>query len=346
MKKWTDEEINFLINNYSIYGSEYCISYLNRSWSSVIGMATKLKLKAKKRNSLNIEEKEFLKINYPIYGCEYCMNALNRSKKTIQKSAHILKLKTNDGVKENNIRKKRRINNLEKYDVSNIITVKNKFSAYILGYLWSDGYIGRNNKHLTSISLVKEDAEFLFRILNDVCYGWTIGKEINKYWKNSNGEIKKAQNQRTIRIYSQELFDFLNKYDYGVKSNIGFNKIFSIISKEFKPFFILGLFDGDGHFNYQYRNNKYHSGEFVITASYDYDWSCLEKYFNNNEIEYSTYRLIVPLGRISNIIVRKKQSLIKLYNMIYCDEFRGLDRKYEKYQNYITKINNVDNDKY
>jgi hypothetical protein len=52
------------------------------------------------------------------------------------------------------------------------------------------------------------------------------------------------------------------------------------------------------------------------------------------------------LGRISNIIVRKKQSLIKLYNMIYCDEFRGLDRKYEKYQNYITKINNVDNDKY
>ena len=97
----------------------------------------------------------------------------------------------------------------------------------------------------------------------------------------------------------------------------------------------MGLFDGDGHFNYQFRKNKYNSGEFVITSGYDYDWTVLENYYVKNNIEYSLYRMIVPLGRISTIIVRKRKSLINLYKLLYGDEFKGLDRKHKNYIKYI-----------
>lgn len=333
-KKWDECEIDFLINNYSKFGTEYCVKNLNRSWSSIIGMATNLKLKAKKRNSLNKDEKEFLKINYPKYGCEYCMNALNRSKGIIQMNAHNLLLKTDIGVKCDNMKKTRKINNYKKYNIKTIKLVENKFIAYILGYLWADGYVSSENGYVSSISIVKDDADFLYDIMSKTSDCWNIGGEISKYWVNDKNEKIKAQNQKIIRSYSQELYYFLIENDFNLKSCVGFDKIFSKIPEEFKSFFLLGLYDGDGHFNYQFRKNKYHSGEFVITSSFDYDWGCLENYFNENNIEYRIYRCVVKLGRVSRIIVRKHKSLMILYDLLYSDDFKGLNRKYVKFLKY------------
>jgi hypothetical protein len=334
-KNWSDNEIDYLNNNYSEYGTKYCVNYLNRSWSSVVGMAAKLKLKAKKRNALNKTEKNFLRINYPIYGSEYCMNKLNRSKAIIQSNTHDMELKTNEGVKGVNIINKRKKINYLKYNISKIITIENKYAAYLLGYFWADGHVRKDHAYLTTINLVKNDAEFLYNIVTNISDGWTIGKEIKKYWTNNVGEIIRAQNQRTIRSYSQELFYFLEKNDYLIKSNVNFNKIWLKIPENLKSFFILGYYDGDGHFNYQFRHNKYHSGEFVITSSYNYDWSTLEQFYKENKIEYSIYRTFEKLGRVSRIIVRKRDSLIKLYALLYNDEFKGLERKYSKFLKYI-----------
>ncbi len=282
----------------------------------------------------------FLVENYPKYGVDYCVKSLNRTKGSINKKRNKLGIKTKDGVKGKNISKTRKLNNYKKYDVSNLITVSNKYAAYVLGYLWADGHIIQNHSFLTSINLVKSDAEFLYKILISINEGWKIGNEIKKYWKNSKGEIKQAQNQRIIRIYSQELFYFLLNNDYGDKSVKSFKKIWRLIPENLKSFFILGLYDGDGHFNYQLRKNKYHSGEFVITASYDYDWSILEDYFKKNNIEYSLYRFIVKLGKVSHIIVRKKESLCKLYDLLYFDDnFKGLERKHKKYLKYMLNVN-------
>ena len=339
MKKWSDNEISWLKNNYSISGTTECVKYLNRTWSSIIGMATKLGLKAKKPGAFSKEELLYLCENYPKYGVEYCSNKLNRTKGSINKKIHNLQIKTNIGVKENNIRKKRKLNNYNRYDVSNIVNISSNYVAYILGYLWADGYISKNDKFLTAVNLVNSDAEFLYNILISINDGWKIGSEIKKYWTNSDGEIKQAQNQRYIRIYSQELHKFLKENDYSEKSNKSFSKIWNIMSNERKSYFILGLFDGDGNFNYQFRKNKYHSGEFVITSSYDYDWSTVENYFTENNIEYSIYRIVVKLGRISKIVVRKKNSLLKLYCLLYSNNFKGLERKYIKFKKYYEHAN-------
>jgi hypothetical protein len=335
---WTDNEIQFLKNNYSENGTNYCINSLNRTKSSILGMATNLKLKAKKPNSYSKDELKFLKNNYSSHGVEYCMIQLGRTKEGICTKAHELNQYVDAKTKSLNIINTRKINNYIKYDVNNIINVSNKYVAYFLGYLWADGNLINKSAHLTTINLIKEDAEYLYNILNLIGSGWTIGREIKKYWKNSAGEIKQAKNQRIIRCYSQELYNFLSENDYENKSHINFKKIWNKIPENFKNFFILGLYDGDGHFNYQFRHEKYHSGEFVITANYDYDWSVLENYFNENNIEYSIYRLIVKLGRVSQFIVRKKKSLIILFKKLYEDEFHGLERKYIKYLNYYEKI--------
>ena len=340
MKKWSDNEIKILNNNYSTLGTEYCVNLLNRTKSSVLGMATNLKLKAKKPKSYSKEDTLFLINNYKTYGIEYCMNKLNRTKGSILSKARKLKINVNKGVKEINFINTRRKNNYLKYNISKILTIENKNVAYFLGYLWADGHIRKNPSKLITINLVKDDAEFLYNVLSNVSDGWTIGKEIKKYWKNNSGEIQQAQNQRTIRSYSQELFYFLEENDYVNKTNVNFNKIWLKIPENLKSFFILGLYDGDGHFNYQFRKNKYYSGEFVITANYNYDWSTLEQFYKENNIKYSIYREIVKLGKVSQIIVRKKDSLLKLYELLYNDEFKGLNRKYNKFLKYINNVNN------
>jgi len=337
-KNWSNIEISYLIDNYSEYGTEHCVNHLNRSWSSVVGKATKLKLKAKKQNGLSKTEKNFLAINYPKYGGEYCMNELNRSKAIIQGNAHDMKLKTNSGVKKINVINARRKNNYLKYDINKIITIENKYVAYFLGYFWADGHIRKNCSHITVIGLVKDDAEFLYNILTNISNGWTIGTEIKRYWTNNAGELKQAQNQRIIRSYSQELFYFLEENDYLIKSHVNFNKIWLKLPENLKSFFILGLYDGDGHFNHQFKDNKYHSGEFVISGNYDYDWNTLEQFYKENNIEYSIYRQIVKLGKVSVIIVRKRESLIKLYELLYKDEFKGLERKHIKFLKYYEAI--------
>jgi len=331
MKCWTVNEKEFLITYYPLSGTNFCMNELNRSWSSIIGMATKLKLKANKNNSYTDNEMEFLKENYSTHGIEYCTKFLGRTKQAICAKAHELNLFIKPEVKSKNISEKRKINNYKKYDVSAIINISNKYVAYLLGYLWADGNLMKKNSSLTSINLVKDDAEFLIRIINSISSGWTIGNEVKKYWKNEFGEIKQAKNQRTIRCYSQELYDFLSAHDYENKSNVNFFKIWNKIPSNLKSYFILGLFDGDGHFNYQLRNKKYHSGEFVVSGSYDYDWCTLEKFCVDNNIEYSIYGLNVTLGQVSRFVVRKKESLISLFNILYSDDFHGLERKYLKF---------------
>ena len=338
MKKWSEDEKKFLIEYYPISGTNYCVGELERSWSSIIGMATKLKLKAKKINSYTKKELIFLKENYSSHGVEYCMNYLGRTKGSICAKARELGLFVNINVKSQNISKKRKFNNYKKFNVDNIINVSNKHAVYLLGFLWADGNLIKKKSHVVSINLIKDDAEFLYDVINLFSSGWKIGGEIKKYWKNKNGEVKQAKNQRVIRCYSQELYEFLFQHDYKVKSDVSFKKIWDKIPNKLEGYFILGLFDGDGHFNYQFRNNKYHSGEFVISGSYNYDWGVLENYCNDNYIDYSIYRLNVELGQVSRFIVRKKESLIRLFEILYDNSFYGLNRKYQKYLKYYERV--------
>ena len=132
------------------------------------------------------------------------------------------------------------------------------------------------------------------------------------------------------------LYDFLYHNDYNEKSFVSANKILNKIPKELHKFFILGLFDGDGHFNVVKKTKQ---AEWVISSTYEQDWGYLESFCKENNIEYSIYRLIVPLGKVSRFVVRKLKSIEKLIKIVHNSDL-GLFRKKEKI-NYFLSIRSL-----
>jgi len=80
-KKYTKEEINFIIENYQIHGLKYCADYLGKSKSGVGYKASELGLTIK--IAYTNEEINFLIKNYPLHGIEYCSKHLGRTIKAI-----------------------------------------------------------------------------------------------------------------------------------------------------------------------------------------------------------------------------------------------------------------------
>lgn len=290
------------------------------------------------KNKWSEEEKQFLIENYSNNGVDFCVKKLQRSKSSVCYKAHELNQYINIDVKSNNISNTRKLNNYSNYDVDKIIDISDKYVAYFLGYFWADGNLIKRHTYQSSINLIEDDAVFLYSIMSKFTNAWTIGKVIKKTWTDEDGNIKIAKNQRRIRTSSQKLYNFFYENDFNLKSKVNFNKIWQKIPNNLKKYFILGLFDGDGTFNNQIRNNKYYTGEFIITGIYKYDWSILEEYFKLNNIHYKIYNLNVKLGKVSRFVVRRKLSLITLYNILYDGDFYGLKRKYIKYLNYYEKI--------
>ena len=50
-KKWNQEEVNFLIENYNLKGVKYCCDFLQRTKDAVVRKATKLKISDKRKKS-------------------------------------------------------------------------------------------------------------------------------------------------------------------------------------------------------------------------------------------------------------------------------------------------------
>jgi hypothetical protein len=122
MKKWTNEEIEFLQSNYNKEGVGYCVEYLERTYKSVQKRASKLGL------IVNKETVKSLRI---------------------------------ENVKKSWDKRTDSINNLSKIlNVSIDDVYTNPTFLYILGYIWGDGYIysgGVSFRNSVSLEIQKED---------------------------------------------------------------------------------------------------------------------------------------------------------------------------------------------
>jgi hypothetical protein len=275
------------------------------------------------------DEINFLKKNYPTMGSKFCAESLGRSVQSITIRSHILKLKSE--VKYQKIVETKLMNNLNKFDVSELINPSTIEASYILGLLWADGNISNFGFKTVRLNCVVEDMDYFKQVFTGTSRDWVLTNEFVKYYNGH--EVKK---QQTIKMSSVMLYDFLYKNDYDEKSFLSADKILKIIPYELNKFFILGLFDGDGHFNVVKKTKQ---AEWVITSSYDQDWHFMEDFCQKNGIEYSIYRLVVPLGRVSNFIVRKLDSINKIINLVHSHKI-GLPRKKNKINIFLGLRNN------
>jgi hypothetical protein len=122
MKKWTNEELEFLLCNYYKSGIRYCADKLNRSDKSIQKKASKLGLKVDSEIAIYLRS--------------------NRTKESWKKR--------NDSEKNLN-----KILNVSINEVYN-----NPTFLYILGYIWGDGYIhngGVGKTNSLTLEIIKED---------------------------------------------------------------------------------------------------------------------------------------------------------------------------------------------
>lgn len=89
-KRWTEEEIEYLVNNYSANDAKYISEHLNRKIDAIYTMAKKLKLFNGKRWTKN--EIEYLRDNYGKIETKCIAENLGRTIKTTREKARLLGL--------------------------------------------------------------------------------------------------------------------------------------------------------------------------------------------------------------------------------------------------------------
>lgn len=253
-------------------------------------------------------------------GATYLSTILNRNLSSIQHKLSRMKLKASKETKIQSCR----INALKKsfksypYKVPDFTKNINEYSAYILGILWTDGYlIPKTNT--VGITIVNDDMTEI---------EWIFNKIGNWYYKKRKRENKRESG--TLTAHNPSLFKSLLNYEFDKKSYQSPKILLNEIPKKYHKYLIRGIIDGDGCF---YINKPQYTYQLTISSCYTHDWSFYLEYFNEIGFNFKMCRRTSKKGNSSIIILCQRQKLIDFSKWLYSgyEEDRiGLYRKYQK----------------
>ena len=286
------------------------------------------------RKKWSDEEIIFLKENYENKGVEYCSNMLNRKYNTIQHKANRLSLKVNKDVVSNTKRIKvkeswenGRLDELRKENLSkklktDLFNINENF-AYVLGYLWGDGYlIFTDKRYNISLTIEKEDGEEIKDKMMSILE-----------WNISYRNRTKRKEQMVYSIGGKLISEFFSKYDFLKKSYVSPDKILELIPENNKKYFYMGLSDADGCF---YLNKKHYTYQYFVASTYEQDWNHMKTIFDELDIKYKICKREHNnkdgnYSKSSIIRITNKKDVIKFGDYLYSTDFIGLNRKLKKY---------------
>lgn len=219
-----------------------------------------------------------------------------------------------------------------RYKILNDLSqINSETEAYILGLWFSDGWITSRNQ--AGITLHKDDFLILEKIKNIIC------PELSLLYERNNSKLL---------ISSQHFKNNLEKYGITVDKSYSDFKL-PEIQNHLRRHFVRGYFDGDGTIYYDKKHLRVNICSITLQILKD-----IQKELNLNNIysvinteirEGKTYK--VPTGHSNNcknihrLFIRRKADLKLLYEYLYKDATIYLDRKYNKFLNYInTEVNN------
>jgi intein/homing endonuclease len=196
-----------------------------------------------------------------------------------------------------------------------------KEAAYMLGFIWADGWIRKNKYHReVRVECLREDIEEIKPNFDKV-FDWKI------YYRNRPNRRPQAR----LNLVHLEFVDYL--LENGYSTNRDANKALSIIPEDLQFLWFRGLIDGDGCW---YVNKEKQKRQFSISASYELDWSFIEDLFLSLDINsYRIYKREHASSKSSVVEFNRKDNFLKLGNFIYRgfqEEKIGLMRKYLKWQ--------------
>jgi intein/homing endonuclease len=226
VRVWTQEEKDFLRDNYDKFPTEEVARRLGRTRASVNIKATRWKIK-KPSHYWTAEDKIKLQQFYPIVNTreELCTIFPQRSYSAIEFQALKMGLR-------------RKVQYV--LPVINFSIIDTQEKAYFLGFVSADGYLLNNpDKGLYKLSIVlaEQDYEFLCMLRDFI----SPDSAINKYKRKDNN----TQIQCYLDIWNKKLIEELQIWGLHQKKSHTLTFPYSI-PKKFYWHWIRGYFDGDG----------------------------------------------------------------------------------------------------
>lgn len=208
-------------------------------------------------------------------------------------------------------------------------------SAYLLGFLWGDGYlyhrsfvekrkmkkgISSYNKHSYHIRIecCEDDLSSLIPIFEQ------SGK-----WTSYRRSPANRKPQLCLSTANKVLYDFLSTHNYKIKSGAS-PEILKIIPEELIHYWWRGYFDADGCI---YRIKNSNSGKQVsISSVYDQDWTAATDLLDRLGVTYSVRRIVrSEKSRYSEVRFTSSKSTETFLEYIYSGKEFGLLRKKQTY---------------
>lgn len=218
----------------------------------------------------------------------------------------------------------------KKYNIkSNYFSqIDNSDKAYILGFLYADGYNGEQSNSL-QICLNSQDEGILIYIKEQLGSNVTICKKIRK-----GGYSNSLMSE--LRICSKQISQDLAKW--GCMQNKTFKIRFpDFLQEELYPHFIRGYFDGDGCICLSKRANG-------IVVNFAGNLSFLDglNSFLSQKIGVSLKNIRLS-NKIGYLNYSRKEDIKKIYAYFYTNFSFTLDRKHQKFKDYFQKVDNIVN---
>lgn len=210
-----------------------------------------------------------------------------------------------------------------KVDEKYFSVIDDEHKAYWLGFIYADGYLNKK-RNIFGIEIKESDAAHLEKFNQDI----KSDRPIKIYNKNST--FGPQINCRWICSNKMLYNDLIN---HGITATKSYDGIFPTIEhKEYIKDVIRGIFDGDGCITYRKGTLGYLIGSISI---------CNTKETLEHIEEFSgfkwTWSQRHPDKDVNNyqIACGVQDNIVKFLNLIYKNASIYLDRKYQRYQEYV-----------
>lgn len=375
--KWSNEEIEFLKNNYNTMTRKEIALAINKKEHNIKAKVKELGIR-KATEHWSDEEIEFVKLNRDKMSLKDIAKHLNRTHYSVQ---HVSKKfeekayrgwskedeqflknnyeimtyreiadklgKTFEAVENKGTRLSLEREQLYNFNHDFFETIDTQEKAYWLGFFYADGYVIRNKEKRImecGIELQKSDIYHLYKFNRSINGNCDIVIRHRKPcdFLIQNGCKKEFVQTCRIRVYSKKMCDDLIKHGC-IERKTSLLKFPNWMDKKLLPHFIRGYIDGDGSI-IPYENTKNNNKNTIslVGASEDFI-NDIYKILHNiaNRIEkLSIYkRNLQHYLPLYSFAFTKKSDVLMILNYLYKDANIYLDRKYRNYQKIISYYN-------
>lgn len=204
-----------------------------------------------------------------------------------------------------------------------------ELKAYLLGYLFADGFVGNEKYNNIVFSQKEEDAESVELLKKSIKYTGKL-----RISEPGPGTFDNAQNQIVINFSSKHMANTLRNYGLSKKE---FYTNFPELNNDLLRHFIRGYFDGDGSISLTksyYKNNIYYNGalNFIVNKNlinfFLYLFNDVHFTIDQSKTDYMVY-----------LKCNNKKDTKFFYDYFYKDSKYFLSRKKKKFDDIIGRIN-------